>query len=283
MNVSRPNWPNGLGLLGIHLCALLALWPGFFSWSGLAVAGILTYATGALGVTLNYHRTLTHRSLRMIKPIEYATAILGMLALQGDPIAWVATHRIHHAHSDRQGDPHTVRRGLSWAHLGWLFRANKYVPASAERERYCPDLHADPFYRALPYANVPLQIALAVALFAIGGWSWLVWGIFARLVFTFHTTWLVNSASHYAGYRTYRTTDRSTNSWWVALLSFGEGWHNNHHAFPFSARHGIAWWELDLTWWNVKVLAALKLADRVRVPSQAMLNRLRLPAPARSA
>ncbi|MBV9271675.1 MAG: fatty acid desaturase, partial [Candidatus Eremiobacteraeota bacterium] len=124
-------------------------------------------------------------------------------------------------------------------------------------------------------AHVPLQIALAFALFAIGGWSWVVWGVFARLVFTYHTTWLVNSAAHHIGYRTYRTGDRSTNSWWVALLSFGEGWHNNHHAFPFSARHGIARFEVDITWWTIKLLRFLRLADKVRVPTPAMLSRFK--------
>lgn len=142
----------------------------------------------------------------------------------------------------------------------------------------CPDLYADPFYRSLAYLHVPLQIALGLALLAIGGWPALVWGGFVRLVFTYHTTWLVNSASHATGYRTYRTTDRSTNAWWVALLSWGEGWHNNHHAFPFSARHGMAWWEIDVTWWHIKVLRVLHLVDRVLVPTQAMRDRLRLHA-----
>jgi len=276
VKLSRPNWSNGLGILGIHLGALLIFLPGMFTWSGLAVAAAIAYATGALGVTLNYHRTLTHRSLRMIKPLEYLTAIFGALALQGDPITWVATHRIHHAHSDRKGDPHTVRRGLTWAHILWLFRTNKYVPSPEEKRRYCPDLYADKFYVVSGYLHIPLQLLLAAGLFALGGWSWVVMGIFLRLVFTYHTTWLVNSASHAVGYRTYRTTDRSTNSWWVALVSFGEGWHNNHHAFPFSARHGMAWWEIDLTWWHIKLLRTLRMVDRIRVPSMEMRERLRV-------
>jgi sn-1 stearoyl-lipid 9-desaturase len=271
---ARPNWPNGLGLAGIHLGALLVFVPAFFSWQAVVAAAVLAYLTGVVGVTLNYHRTLTHRSLRMIKPLEYFTAFLGTLAFQGDPISWVGTHRVHHKYSDRRGDPHTTRLGLTWAQITWLLRRDPNSPTAAEQRRMCPDLCAQPFYVALEKLHVPLQIALAIALFAIGGWPFLVWGSFARLVYTYHTTWLVNSASHSAGYRTYRTTDRSTNAWWVAILSWGEGWHNNHHAFPFSARHGMAWWEVDLTWWHIRTLKFLRLADRVLVPTKEMRDRL---------
>lgn len=274
MREHHPNWPNGLGLLGIHLGALFALLPANFSWSGVLVGAIIAYVTGAFGVTLCYHRTLTHRSLRMKRPVEYLTALLGTLAFQGPPIEWVALHRIHHAHSDRKGDPHSVRKGLTWAHVLWIFRTNPNVPTTAQRYRYTPDLSKDPFYRSLSWLHLPLQALLAIALFLIGGWSWVVWGIFVRLVFTYHATWLVNSAAHASGYRTYHTTDRSTNSWWVALISWGEGWHNNHHAFPFSARHGMSWFEFDLTWWTIKLMQAMHLVDKVRVPTQAMRDRL---------
>jgi len=274
MREHRPNWPNGIGLLAIHVGALLAFLPQFFSWSALAAAAVTTWLTGAFGITLCYHRTLTHRSLRMRKPIEYATAILGTLAFQGSPIDWVATHRVHHAFSDQKGDPHSVERGLTWAHVLWLFRTNPDVPNEAEIRRYTPDLSADPFYHFLRKAHIPMQIALAVVFFFIGGWSWVIWAGFARLVFTYHATWLVNSAAHSSGYRTYKTTDRSSNSWWVALLSWGEGWHNNHHAFPFSARHGMRWYEIDLTWWTIKVMSWVKLVDKVRVPTAAMREKL---------
>jgi fatty-acid desaturase len=272
----RPNWMNAPALVVVHLVALLALWPAFFSWSALAVAAVLVYVTGAIGVTLGYHRTLTHRSLRLRWGLEYVVATIGTLAMQGAPIEWVATHRVHHAHSDHEGDPHTVRRGVTWAHVRWLLVKNAYVPSPEERARHCPDLVSDPYYRALSFMSVPLQAALAVGLFVIGGWSWVIWGIFVRLVFTYHTTWFVNSASHWSGYRTFETGDRSTNSWWVALLSYGEGWHNNHHAFPFSARHGLAWFEFDVTWWHIKILQALRLADHVRVPTKRMMERLTL-------
>jgi fatty-acid desaturase len=283
MRDARPNWPNGIGLLLIHIGALAALWPAFFSWRAVLVGFIIAYITGGFGITLCFHRMLTHRSLRMLRPVEYLTAIFGTLAFQGDPIHWVATHRIHHAHSDRKGDPHSTRKGLTWAHLTWLFAKNENIPTTSEEfQRYAPDLWADPFYRALQYLHIPLQVALGIALFLIGGMPFLVWGMFARLVFVYHSTWLVNSAAHAFGYRTYKTTDRSTNSWWVALLSFGEGWHNNHHAFPFSARHGLTWYEVDITWWWIKAMRFLRLADKVRVPTQQMRERLRLRRPLQS-
>jgi stearoyl-CoA desaturase (delta-9 desaturase) len=266
---------NGAALAIVHVGALAAFWPGFFSWQVIPMALVVAYVTGVLGVTLCYHRTLTHRSLRLRKPLEYLLALCGTLAMQGDPIRWVAVHRKHHAHADRDGDPHSIVPGFRWAHIEWLYRRNMALPSDEEIERFAPDLYADPFYRALRWLNLPLQIALGLVLLAIGGWSWVVWGICVRLVFCWHSTWLVNSAAHMLGYRSFKTPDRSTNCWWVALLSFGEGWHNNHHAFPFSARHGLRWFEIDVTWWHVKILAFLRLADRIRVPSALMQQRLR--------
>ena len=281
MRNARPNWPTGLALILIHVGALAIFVPAFFSWWALLAAAVVAFTTGAWGVTLCYHRTLSHRSVRLRRPIEYATAILGTLAFQGDPISWVAIHRAHHAHSDKQGDPHSTRKGFSWAHIAWLVKPNPNIPRESEFPKYCPDLWNDPFYRFLHtfQMNLILQIALAGLLFVVGGWPFVVWGIFARLVFAYHSTWLVNSATHMFGYRTYKTGDRSTNSWWVALISYGEGWHNNHHAFPYSARHGMAWYESDLTWWTIRLLKLLHLADRVRVPSAALRDRLRIPTP----
>ncbi len=159
-----------------------------------------------------------------------------------------------------------------WAHVRWLIEANAALPESDELARYAPDLCAQRFYRVLGYIQIPMQLALAALLFAAGGWTWVIWGIFVRLVVSYHATWLVNSAAHSIGYRTYRTSDLSTNCWWVALIAWGEGWHNNHHAFPYSARHGLRWYEFDLTWWNVKILALLRLADRIRIPTEKALR-----------
>jgi len=273
--IGKRDYVAGTVIAVIHIGALGILVPALFSWSAVAVAVGLYLATG-MGITLGYHRLLTHRSFEVWKPLEYAIAIVGALALQGGPIDWVATHRAHHAHSDKDGDPHDAHRGMPWAHLEWMFRTNAYRVAPSARPRWAPDLIKSPFYRALEQYNVFAQLALAVVLFLIGGWSWVLWGIFARLVFTYHCTWLVNSASHAVGYRTFKTGDRSTNNWWVGILALGEGWHNNHHAFPFSARHGLRWFEFDATWLTIRLLRALRLARNVRIPTREMMARLSL-------
>ncbi|MBD5606648.1 MAG: fatty acid desaturase [Candidatus Eremiobacteraeota bacterium] len=271
----KRDYPVGIALLLIHIGALGVFLPMFFSWSAVAVAVVFYILTGG-GITLAYHRLLTHRSLVVPKPVEYALTIVGVLALQGGPIEWVAQHRAHHAHTDKDGDPHNSHRGMPWAHIEWLFRTNQDRVAPEDRARWAPDLVKDPGMRFIEKYNVLMTVALAVVFLLVGGWSWVIWGIFARLVFTYHCTWLVNSASHAVGYQTYRTGDRSTNSWWVALLTFGEGWHNNHHAFPFSARHGLRWFEFDLTWLTIKAMAWLKLASNVKLPSHDMMERLKV-------
>src|SRR5579863_7881 len=177
---------TGLGLALIHLCALAAFVPGLFSWSAVGAAAVLVYVTGGLGVTLGFHRLLTHRSLRLPKAIEHLLTVLGVLALQGGPIDWVATHRRHHANSDRAGDPHGMDRGFWWAHVGWLFLPNPARPRIEERRRLAAGLAAVPVYRFKETTPMLWQLALGLLLFAIGGWSWVVWGIFVRLVVTYH-------------------------------------------------------------------------------------------------
>ncbi|GAC1429453.1 MAG: fatty acid desaturase [Candidatus Velthaea sp.] len=274
---------TGIGLAAVHVGALAVLIPNTFSWSGVAVALVLYYLTGAFGITLGFHRLLTHRSLKVAKPVEYLCAILGTLALQGGPIEWIATHRAHHAHTDREGDPHDVNRGLRWAHMQWLYRHNDARLSKEEQLRLAPDLANDKFYLFLENTYLFWQIALGIVLFALGGWSWVIYGVFVRCVGTYHITWLVNSAAHNSGYQTFRTGDKSTNNWWVAILAWGEGWHNNHHAFPFSARHGLRWFEFDFTWITIKALVALKLARDIKLPTEAMIARLALePQPVRN-
>jgi stearoyl-CoA desaturase (delta-9 desaturase) len=272
-----PGWATFTGLAIVHLGALCAFIPGTFHWSALIVMIALYYTTGAWGICLGYHRLLTHRSLKLAKPLEYAAAIFGTLALQGGPIDWIATHRAHHAHTDTDGDPHDIHRGLLWSHFEWLYKPNDAMLTPAETKRLAPDLAGDPFYQFLEKTYLLWTILLGVALLAIGGWSWVIWGIFVRIVITYHITWLVNSAAHHSGYQTFRTGDKSTNNWFVAFLAWGEGWHNNHHAFPFSARHGLRWFEIDATWWTIKILAWLKLARDIKVPTPAMLARMKLP------
>jgi fatty-acid desaturase len=276
--IKKRDYPVGIALLIIHIGALGVFLPMFFSWSAVAV-GVVFYILTGMGITLGFHRLLTHRSLVVPKPVEYLLTIIGVLALQGGPVEWVAQHRAHHAHTDRDGDPHDSHKGMPWAHIEWLFRTNKDRVAPEDRPRWAPDLVKDPGMRFIEKYNVLMTVVLAVAFFFVGGWSWVVWGIFARLVFTYHCTWLVNSASHAVGYQTYKTGDRSTNSWWVALLTFGEGWHNNHHAFPFSARHGLRWFEFDITWIAIKAMSWLKLAKNVKLPTNEMMERLKATPP----
>jgi sn-1 stearoyl-lipid 9-desaturase len=276
MGSRNGNFVAGALLVLIHLGALAAFWPGFFSWSAVLVMAVLIYVTGGFGIALGFHRTLTHRSLRLWKPLEYAVSVCGCLALQGSPIEWVATHRIHHAYTDREGDPHDANWGFSWSHFLWMVLPNPNVAIGEERRRYVADLYAEPFYRFLDRYHLVLTFVLAGALFAFGGWSWVVWGVFVRLALVYQFTWLVNSAAHTIGYRSFRTDDRSTNCWWVAILGWGEGWHNNHHAFPFSARHGLRWYEFDVTWLTVRLLAVLRLATDLKIPTPQMLNRLRI-------
>jgi stearoyl-CoA desaturase (delta-9 desaturase) len=276
-----PGWATFTGLAVVHLGALCAFIPGTFHWSALVVMVVLYYTTGAWGICLGYHRLLTHRSLKLAKPLEYATAILGTLALQGGPIDWIATHRAHHAHTDKEGDPHDIHRGLLWSHFEWLYKPNDAMLSPAEQLRLAPDLAGDRFYQFLEKTYLLWTILLGVALLAIGGWSWLIWGIFVRIVITYHITWLVNSAAHHSGYQSFRTGDKSTNNWLVAFLAWGEGWHNNHHAFPFSARHGLRWFEIDATWWTIKVLSWMRLARDIKLPTPAMLARMKLPRPVR--
>ncbi len=260
----------------IHAGALAA--PFFFSWSGVAVGVALYVATG-IGVTVGYHRLLTHRSFQTPRLVEYALTILGGLANQGGPLSWVAVHRVHHRHSDAEGDPHSPRDGLWWAHLLWWWPHLPALDDPARYERYVPELAHDRVHRLLQRYHIVLPLALAGSLFLLGeawagvGLSWVLWGIFVRTALLYHATWLVNSATHLWGYRSYATRDQSTNLWWVALLSFGEGWHNNHHAFPRSARHGLRWWELDLGYWTIRLLSLARLARRVRVPSPALRRR----------
>jgi len=279
-NGRRFNWVNVAYFGGLHAAALLAPWT--FTWTGLWVALFLHWATGSIGICLTYHRLLTHRGFHVPKPLEYLGTILGTMTSEGGAINWVAIHRIHHAQSDRPGrDPHTPKDGFWWSHLGWIL-CDLGVDYQEMRQRYAPELVADPVHRMLNRLHLLPNILLGLGLWAWGGWPLVVWGVFLRVVVGVHVTWLVNSATHVWGYRTWRTNEGSRNLWWVGLLAWGEGWHNNHHAFQRSARHGLAWWELDATWLAIRALAALGLAKDVQLlPRNAERFRIdREPEPA---
>lgn len=256
------NWANVIFLIVAHIAAIAALF--FWSWAAVITAVVLYWVGGSLGIGMGYHRLLTHRGYKVPKPVEYFLTICATMALEGGPIQWVVTHRIHHAHADRAGDPHTPRDGGWWAHIGWILWGTAQNHDQATIARYAPDLVKDPFYRWLNnFYYVPLLI-VGVLLFVFGGWGVLLWGVFLRLILALHSTWLVNSATHLWGRKRFETDDDSRNSWWVALLTFGEGWHNNHHAHPTSARHGLRWYEFDLNWIGIRVLQLLGLAHGIK-------------------
>lgn len=238
--------------------------PFFFSWPAVVTAVLLYWIAGSLGIGMGYHRLLTHRSYKVPKAVEYLLTLCGTLALEGGPIDWVATHRIHHARTDKEGDPHSPRDGRWWSHMGWIITSRGHRHTEAVLARYVADLKKDRFHAWLNrYHYVPL-IVLALVLLVSGGWGVMMMGIFLRITVGLHATWLVNSATHMWGKRRFNTGDDSCNSWWVALLTFGEGWHNNHHAHPSSARHGLAWYEIDLNWWGIRMLRLLRLAKSIK-------------------
>ncbi|MBI1953899.1 MAG: fatty acid desaturase [Candidatus Omnitrophica bacterium] len=264
LNRPRFKWDSAVGFTLLHLGALAA--PFCFSWEAFWIFFALQWITGALGICLCFHRLLTHRSFELWKPLEYLLALCGCLAYQNGPIKWVAIHRMHHARSDEAGDPHSPTRGFWWAHMGWLFAFDEQLDRFEKYREFAPDLAKDPVYRFLNATHGWYQLILALFLYLWGGWPFVVWGIFARTVFVWHCTWLVNSAAHIWGYRKWATGDRSTNNGWVALLTYGEGWHNNHHAFLRSAAHGLRWWEMDLTYFTIRLLALLGLAGGIQLP-----------------
>ena len=261
---TKIKWGIVAGVAVIHLGALLA--PFTFTWGAFWVFMVLQLATGLLGITLCFHRLLAHRSFQVPKWLEYALTICGSLAAQGGPIKWVSTHRVHHAFSDRPQDPHSPTKGFWWAHMLWLFPYDDMIDHPVKYTRFAPDLARDRGHQIIEETYGLQTVLLGTILFALGGLPWLVWGLFFRIVFVWHITWLVNSAAHLWGYQSYNTNEGSRNNWWVALLSYGEGWHNNHHAYLHSAAHGLRWWEFDLTYLTIRALAWMKLATRIRLP-----------------
>lgn len=262
-------WPAFLFIMGVHVAAITGLF--IFSWSAVLLCLALHWITGGLGITLGFHRLLTHRSFKVPKAVEYLLAILGSLACQGGPIKWTVAHRLHHAYSDQEGDPHTPLKSFFWAHMGWCLYQNKNIDDPKEYSKVAPDLTRDPIMVFIDQAHILWTLILAVALYLWGGWPFVVWGIFVRLVLVYHATWFVNSAAHVWGYQTYKSKDQSTNLWWVALMTYGEGWHNNHHAFQFSARHGLQWWEFDLTYLTIRILNFLRLAKDIKIPAPRLM------------
>jgi stearoyl-CoA desaturase (delta-9 desaturase) len=257
------NWLTAIVLIFFHIGAAAALF--MFNWQAFGVAVFLYWMTICLGISMGYHRLHTHRSYKVPQALEYFFAVCGSMTLEGGPIFWVATHRIHHQKSDKPGDPHSPRDGAWWSHIGWILLGEAKHNNTRLMSKYAPDLAKDKFYVWLNnYHWVPLTV-VGFALLAIGGLPMMLWAICFRVVFGLHATWLVNSATHMWGSRRFSTRDDSRNNWWVALMTFGEGWHNNHHAHPTSARHGLAWYEFDPSYIQIKLLSYLGIARSIQV------------------
>lgn len=280
------DWPVAAGLLTLHVGAVAAvLW---FSWFALLLALVMLWLTCSLGISLGFHRMLTHKSFQPKRWLKLVLVLLGILALQGRPFFWVGVHRLHHRDPDGALDPHTPRHGFFWSHWGWMLREDTGGP---KREQAIHDLKSD---RILSWMNrwAPLlQLLSILAIFGVGefaktrgvatnGWSCVLWAVALRAVVVYHSTWFVNSAAHRWGYINYRTKDDARNLWWVALLTFGEGWHNNHHAFANSARIGHRWFELDLTWLALRSFSALGLVSSIRLPEETSIRNRRIESTA---
>jgi stearoyl-CoA desaturase (delta-9 desaturase) len=277
------------GIFGYHALALLACVPWLFSWSGAAWAFAGLYLFGTLGINIGYHRLLTHRGFACPPWLERVLTLLGVCCWQGTPMNWVAIHRMHHQHSDDREDPHSPKKNFFWSHMGWFLIYSPSIWNIATYDRYARDLLRDRFIKSMERTrNWRMVHAVQWAFFLFGGlavgalttWSllgavqmglsWLVWGVFVRTVAVWHITWSVNSFTHVWGYRNFETRDNSRNNWLVGLVSNGEGWHNNHHAQPRSAAHGMRWWELDVSYLTIRALETAGLAWNVVKPRREL-------------
>jgi len=245
----------------------------FFSWSNLAAAFVLYIATG-MGVTYSYHRQLAHRSFKSRKWLEYTAAYCGAMAMQGAPAKWVQEHRYHHLHCETPLDPHSSYEGFYWSHLGWLLDS-EVKRARCSDARVVADMTKQPFYRHMDKYYLQHIILHWSLMLAVGGLPLVCWRALG-VSLLYHVTWFVNSAAHLWGKQSYFTGDQSRNNWWVGLLAFGEGWHNNHHAFEYSAKHGLGERQFDITWVVISLFKKLGLVWSVKLPTEAAKRRLAL-------
>jgi fatty-acid desaturase len=276
-------WDYVAPILGMHLLALLAFVPWFFSWTGFVAFALGINIFGQLGVPIGYHRLLTHRSFCVPKWLERSFVTIALCCGQNTPARWVTWHRMHHQHSDAHDDPHSPLVAFFWSHVGWLLFEQGGTHTTASYYKYARDVLEDPFYMHLEkrrstaifiylgHALVFFLAGLAAGTLVSGTWfdgvrfglSLLVWGVILRTVYVWHITWAVNSLGHFFGYRNYETSDESRNNWFVALITGGEGWHNNHHGDPASASVQHRWWEWDLNYYIIKSLEWIGLASHV--------------------
>ncbi len=274
----RIDWVRVIPFIGLHVAALVGLWFVGFSWFAFWTA-LALYAVRMFAITGFYHRYFSHKTFKTSRPVQFLFALVGAASVQRGPLWWAAHHRNHHRHSDTELDVHSpVTKSFFVSHMGWFltkagFRTDRNV---------IKDLMQFPELRLLDRFDVFVPVALALALFLLGGWlethrpdygtsaaQLLIWGFFISTVVLFHATVTINSFAHRFGSRRYKTRDDSRNNWLLALITFGEGWHNNHHHFPGSARNGFFWWEYDLTFYLLKLMSWCRLVwDLKPVPPQ---------------
>ena len=276
-NEESVSWLRVTPFIGLHLACLAAIWVGISAAA--ATVAALSYVARLFAITAFYHRCFAHRAFRTNRTVQFVFAVLGASATQRGPLWWAAHHRQHHAHTDTPDDPHSPQRGFWWSHMGWfLCDANYRTPMHRVR-----DLARFPELRWLNRFDLVVPIAFAAAMFGLGealhpavpetnGWQMLVWGYVISTVALMHTTFMINSMAHRFGNRRFATADESRNNGWLALLTMGEGWHNNHHRQPTSARLGFYWWQLDLGWLGLRLLAALGLVRDLNTPSKQVLS-----------
>jgi stearoyl-CoA desaturase (delta-9 desaturase) len=255
----------------VHGLGFLA--PFYFSWR-MFMTQFIIYCFSALGITYSYHRQLAHKSFKSKKWLEYLMATWGMMGMQGAPIDWASEHRYHHLHTETPYDPHSIWEGFYWAHMGWLLDAEKKEERCADMSN-AMDMQKQAFYRFTHKYYKLFVLAHWSLFYAIGGTAGLLWRAFFVMV-QYHVTWFVNSASHLWGKQEYNSMDNSRNNWWVGFLAFGEGWHNNHHAFEYSARHGLRPHQLDMTWMTIRFFEKLGLVSGVKLPTERNKERLRI-------
>jgi stearoyl-CoA desaturase (delta-9 desaturase) len=292
VDTSRILWEYVIPVIGFHLLIPLLFIPAsfnyLFSWWGVLFLFVGNYFFTSMGIGAGYHRLLTHKGFTCPKWFEYTLATLGVCSFQDSPARWVLVHRVHHQHSDHQPDPHTPRVSGFWSHMGWLFVDNKELSTVSAYDRYVKDLMRDKYYMWLQRGQKWILVYAAHTLLFVAagllvGWlkgdvlritaQFFFWGVIMRTIFTWHVTWAINSAAHMWGYRNYETREDSRNNWLFAILTNGEGWHNNHHADPRSARHGHRWWEVDITYLTLAGLQKIGLIGNLAMPNHSALDR----------
>ncbi len=253
---------NVFWILTVHVLALAAI--PFFTWSLFWVAMVGVFIVAPLGINMGYHRLLTHQAFRSPNWLTYTLVTIGAALGGGAPIYWAAAHRAHHHFSDQEGDPHNSRRGFWYSHVLHLFNFTSEESTGSEVKKYASDLTKDTYLVWLNKNWLWFAVATIPLAYALGGVGLVLCGVFFRLALMWNIMWFVNSASHKWGYQTYKTNDETRNCWWVGLLAAGEGWHNNHHAFPRCAAHGRKWWEMDTTYMMIRGLEKMGIISHVK-------------------